>query len=51
MSRSLKVRPCFTGILKTSKYPGETVIHPPPPWNGPWLSAASGRPTMRKGRP
>ena len=31
--------------------PGETVIQPPPPWNGPWLSAASGRPTIRKGSP
>ena len=31
LSCSLNVRPRSTGILKTSKYPGETVFHPPPP--------------------
>ena len=33
-SRSVNVRPRLTGILKTSKYPGETVAQPPPPWKG-----------------
>ena len=29
------------GILNTSKYPGETVIQPPPPWNGPSFERAA----------
>ncbi len=30
-SRMLKERPRLTGILNTSKKPGDTVIQPPPP--------------------
>ena len=47
-SRSVKARPRSTGILNTSKYPGETVSQPPPPWNGP---SVSGRPMTMNGRP
>src|SRR3954449_12469309 len=40
-------RPRFTGILNTSKYPGDTVIQLPPPSNGP----SDLRPTILNGSP
>ena len=47
-SPSFNPRPRLIGILKTSKYPGDAVTQPPPPWNGLF---SSGRPTMVKGSP
>ena len=39
-SRSVKTRPRRVAIRNTSKKPSDTVVHPPPPWNGP---SSSGR--------
>src|SRR5580692_2078360 len=48
-SVSANVLPRFTGILNTSKYPGETVTHPAPPVTGELF--AGGLPTMLKPKP